>query len=161
MDHTPVPVRNYLLIFTGAYAVALVVVAVILQLTDTSRGISYAAFFAAIGFAAARFAKDQNRVPDPNERLKFAFGSTLISLSLSVLFMGLILLYLSAQAGGPGALAELSELFWSQGGALMLVVMIVFSGINFAAAYFMFRWMAGSTLKAIERRKAKTAPRLF
>lgn len=108
--NTEVTVFPYLVRFTLAYVVTLVILAYLMTLLgfDAGAGSSMAALFAACAIAAGRFVKDHERVPSPAERRSLTGLSLLASVAASALLVTL-LLGLSGQLGQlPALLADLS-----------------------------------------------------
>jgi len=154
MGRTSVPVGKYLLLFTAVYTLAIVALTVTLQFVDfNARAMSVAAFIAAISFPANRFAQDHNRVPTGTERLKFAVGSVLIATAISLIQVAIVFALLSSQSGANEEMEALRQVMSDNSGILVFFIIFI-SVLYLGVAFFIFRWMAGTALKAAERRKS-------
>ncbi len=97
--NTEVAIFPYVARFGIAYAVALVVFAIITSMLglDGGAGSSMGALIAAVAVAASKFVKDHERVPTSAERKKLTWASLAASLVVSAV-------------GGTGQLGQLSGL---------------------------------------------------
>ena len=103
--NTEVAIFPYVVRFGIAYALALIVFAIITTMLgiDSGAGSSMGALIAAVAVAASRFVKDHERVPTSAERKKLTWASLAASALVSAILVGAVL-------GGTGQLGQLSGL---------------------------------------------------
>lgn len=103
--NTEVAIFPYVVRFGIAYAVTLIVLAIITSILglDGGAGSSMGALIAAVAVAASKFVKDHERVPTSAERKKLTWASLAASLVVSVVLIGAVL-------GGTGQIGQLSGL---------------------------------------------------
>jgi len=90
--------KKYILYFCAAYAVAMIIITIIISFFDLPSGTSVGCLLAA-GFAtSAKFVKDNRRIPEAHEKKKLVYGCLLASLVISFLasIIALFLFYETA-----------------------------------------------------------------
>ncbi len=140
----------YVTHFTLAYAIALVIVAVIMEVfnIDGGQGGSIGSLLAAVMYSVSTFVKDQKRIPNTSERQWLTWSSLIASILVSLI---LILGFL----GFVNQLSLLKQLpiLVSQVGTGMIAGITIFVlGLYALVLWFSYGWFAKMQYRALEKK---------
>ncbi|MCP5414528.1 MAG: hypothetical protein H6961_07955 [Chromatiaceae bacterium] len=152
--NTEVAIFPYVVRFGIAYAVALIVFAIITSMLglDGGAGSSMGALIAAVAVAASKFVKDHERVPTSAERKKLTWASLAASLVVSAVLIGAVL-------GGTGQLGQLSgllEVFSRLNLGLVFGVMLFVLALYALVLWFSYSGFAKCSTRRCSGSKGKS-----
>jgi NhaP-type Na+/H+ or K+/H+ antiporter len=142
--------KRYLLQFTGAYAVCVVLVILITTVLnfDVPNAMGIITVIAATTTVIQSFVKREGRVPTKTERVRFAVLATVITLIITALLVGLSLLIY--QINPFDILRAESVPFWG-----VALIAALAAAITWVVIYFFSGFMAKQAMKQIEKAKTK------
>ena len=142
----------YVIRFGVVYALLIIVLAVIGSALDigSGSGASMGALVAAAMYVAAKFVKDHQRVPSPDEKSRLTWLSLLASWIVSIMLPVGYLAFASGSKGLEQAVQGLSRL----NPTIIVRVLLVVCLLYFTALWFSYGWFAKTQFNALVKKGA-------
>ncbi|MBJ8419031.1 ABZJ_00895 family protein [Acinetobacter courvalinii] len=133
--------KKYILTFSAAYALAMIIIAILETFFKAPSGSSIICLISGGSCAAAFFVKDYQRIPEPSEKKALVWGCFFASIIISIIATIISIMIFPETAPFLAAIAELPIWIW-------LFAISFTALLHYLVLSLSFGWMAKRFAKA-------------